>query len=186
MNERQAWIKSGHFGDPSLTYGYRLEQLGEVIVERVIWGALSAPRTLAGVVVAGAGYIWYRFWLLRERQVVERYYDPRGALVGTHIDLCAPIVQDDAGCSAFDLVLDVWIGADGRVTVHNESGFEAAIASGALDSHFAHLAETRLRALTADIARRRFPPPLVRNWQIDPGRISGLTPALTLAVAPDE
>jgi predicted RNA-binding protein associated with RNAse of E/G family len=185
MSEFQALIKSGHFGDPSITYGYRSEQLGEVIVERVIWGELGIPRTLAGVVVADTGFVWYRFWLLRERQVVARYYGPRGSLVGTQIDLCTPIVWDATGCSAIDLILDVWIDASGRVTIHNEDEFEAAVASGMLDSHLVHLAETRLRALTAQIARRRFPPPLVRNWQIDPGRIPAVAPESNLAVASD-
>jgi hypothetical protein len=143
------------------------------------------PRTFAGVVVADAGFVWYRFWLQRERQVVERYYGPRGSLVGTRIDLCTPIVWDETGCSAIDLILGIWIDASGRVTVHNEGEFEAAVASGILDSHLAHLAETRLRALTAGIVRRRFPPPLVRNWQIDPGRMPAAAPAPNLAVASD-
>jgi hypothetical protein len=185
MSNRQALIRCGDFGDPSMTYGYRLEQLGEFIVERIIWGELDVPRTLADVVIADTGFVWYRFWPLRERQIVERYYDQRGSLIGTCIDLCTPIVWDETGYAALDLILAVWIDASGRVTVHNEERFEAAVASGVLDSHFAHLAETRLRALTADIAHRRFPPPLVRNWQIDPGRIAAAVPELNLAVVPD-
>ena len=72
-------------------YGYRFERLGEVFVERIIWAELPAPRRLAGVTVADAGYVWYRYWLLPEGQVVERYFTAEGVPIGTQIDLCAPI-----------------------------------------------------------------------------------------------
>ena len=170
-DDEPARIRSGHFGDPAATYGYRFERLGEVFVERIIWAELPAPRRLAGVVVADTGYVWYRFWLLPEGQVVERYFTAGGAPVGTQIDLCAPIAWDETGCAAVDLLLDVWIDAGGRVTVHNEDRFEKAMVWGSLSAAQADLAEAHLRELTAAIARGRFPPPLVRNWQLDLSRI---------------
>ena len=172
MSESPTQIRSGHFGDPAATYGYRCERLGDVIVERVIWAGLPAPRYLAGVVVADTGYVWYRFWLLPGGQVVERFFTSDGVPVGTQIDLCAPIIRDNAGCSASDLVLDIWIDSGGRVTVHNEDSFEEAVILGALSREQAELAEAHLRELTAAIARGRFPPPLVRNWQLDLSRIA--------------
>ncbi len=172
VNGEPAKIRSGHFGDLAATYGYRFERLGEVFVERIIWAALPAPRRLAGVVVADTGYVWYRFWLLPEGQVVERYFTASGAPIGTQIDLCAPIAWDETGCVAPDLLLDIWIDADGRVTVHNEDRFEKAVVWGALSSDQVDLAEAHLRELTAAIARGRFPPPLVRNWQLDLSRIA--------------
>ncbi len=174
MSENHARIRSGQLGDPAATYGYRLERLGDVIVERVIWAELPAPRRLAGVVVADGGYIWYRFWLLPADQVVERYFASDGVPVGTQIDLCAPIVWDDAGCSAIDLVLDIWIDSGGRVTIHNEDAFEEGVILGALSGEQAEHAEAHLRELTASIARGRFPPPLVRNWQLDLSRIAAV------------
>ncbi len=172
MSESHAQIRSGHLGDPAATYGYRFERLGDVAVERVIWAELPAPRHLAGVVVADTGYVWYRFWLFPESQVVERYFAADGAPVGTQIDLCGPIVWADDGCSAADLVLDIWIDSGGRVTIHNEDSFEEAVVLGTLNSEQAELAEAHLRGLTAAIARGRFPPPLVRNWQLDLSRIA--------------
>ena len=174
LDDEPTQIRSGHFGDPAATYGYRFERLGEVFVERIIWAELPAPRRLAGVVVADTGHVWYRFWLLPEGQVVERYFTAEGMPIGTQIDLCAPIAWDDTGCSALDLLLDIWIDADGRVTVHNEDRFENAVVWGALNSAQAELAEVHLRELTAAIARGRFPPPLVRNWQLDLSRIAAI------------
>jgi predicted RNA-binding protein associated with RNAse of E/G family len=172
LDHEPTQIRSGHFGDPAATYGYCFERLGEVFIERIIWAELPAPRRLAGVVVADTGYVWYRYWLLPEGQVVERYFTADGVPIGTQIDLCAPIAWDGAGCSALDLLLDIWLDSGGRVTVHNEDCFEKAVIGGALSSAQADLTEAHLRELTAAIARGRFPPPLVRNWQLDLSRIA--------------
>jgi predicted RNA-binding protein associated with RNAse of E/G family len=165
-------IRSGQFGDPAEIRDYRVQSLGDVLVERVVWGDLASRHWLADAVVADVGYIWFRFWLLRHEQVVERYYTPDATLIGTQIDVCMPLVCDAIGCRAADLILDIWIDPRGQVTVHNEEGFDAAVASGRLSDDQRRHAETHLRALTAAIARGKFPPPLVRNWQLDPKRIN--------------
>lgn len=163
-------IVSGGLGDPAFIRGYRMEHLGDVLVERVVWRELPVPRTLFGAVVADSGAIWLRFWLPRYDQVVERYYLPNGVALGVHIDVCGPLRCDEQGCAADDYILDIWINPQGRVTVHNEDEFERAVLLGELTSEQAQRAETHLRELTTAIARGRFPPPLVRNWQIDPTR----------------
>lgn len=163
-------IVTGSFGDPAFVEGYRAEMLGDVLVERIIWQDLPAPRTLFGAVVADSGAIWFRFWLANFGQVVERYFLPDGTPLGAHIDVCGPLECDETGCTADDLILDIWIDPQGRVTVHNEDEFDRAVLLGELSAEQVHRAEAHLRELTAAIARNRFPPPLVRNWQIDPTR----------------
>lgn len=163
-------IVSGALGDPAFVQNYRLELLGDVLVERVVWQELPAPRTLSGEVVAESGAIWFRFWLPRYDQVVERYFLPDGTGLGTHVDVCGPLTCDERQCAADDYIMDIWIDPRGRVTVHNEDEFERAVLLGELTAEQAGRAEQHLRELTAAIARNRFPPPLVRNWQIDPTR----------------
>ncbi len=163
-------IVTGVFGDPAFVADYRFELLGDVLVERIVWRELPAPRTLFGSVVARSGAIWYRFWLPHYDQVVERYFLPDGVSLGTHIDVCGPLRCDEQGCTADDYVLDIRIDPQGRVTVHSEDEFDRAVLVGELTAEQAAQAEAHLRELTAAIARNRFPPPLVRNWQIDPTR----------------
>ncbi len=163
-------ILSGVLGDPAFAGDHRLELLGDVLVERVVWQELPGPRTLAGAIVAQTGAIWFRFWLPRYDQVVERYFLPDGTTLGTHIDVCGPLSCDEHGCRAEDYIMDIWIDSQGRVTVQNEDEFERAVLLGELGAEQAQWAEQHLRDLTAAIARNRFPPPLVRNWQIDPTR----------------
>ena len=172
LDDEPAQIRSGHFGDPAATYGYRFERSARFSSSASSGPSCPRRGRLAGVVVADTGYVWYRYWLLPEGQVVERYFTAEGVPIGTQIDLCAPIAVDDTGCSALDLLLDIWIDSGGRVTVHNEDRFEKAVVWGALSAAQADLAEAHLRELTAAIARGRFPPPLVRNWQLDLSRIA--------------
>jgi predicted RNA-binding protein associated with RNAse of E/G family len=160
------------FGDPSALRDYRSEQLGDILIERIIWDELPVPRRLAGEIVAGRGFVWFRFWLPGEDQVVERYYDDQGRLIGTQIDVCTSLICDEHGWHAEDLILDIWISPDERVTIHNEDAFDRAVLLGELDSAQAARAERHVRQLTTAIARQRFPPPLVRNWRIDPNRIT--------------
>jgi predicted RNA-binding protein associated with RNAse of E/G family len=82
-----------------------------------------------------------------------------------------PMVIGEREWTTNDLLLDIWISPDGRVTVRNETAFEAAVADGSLSIDEASWAEEHVRRLTAAIAQRRFPPPLVRNWQVDLRRI---------------
>jgi predicted RNA-binding protein associated with RNAse of E/G family len=164
-------IQSGVFADPAYVHAYRFELLGDALVERVIWKRLPEPRRLYGEVVADTAAVWYRFWLPQHDQVVERYYLSDGTPLGIHIDVSGPIVCNESGCRADDFILDIRIDAHGRVTVHNEEEFERSVLLGELSPLSATQAEAHLRELTAAIARNRFPPPLVRNWRIDPSRI---------------
>jgi predicted RNA-binding protein associated with RNAse of E/G family len=167
-------IRSGEFGDATLIQDYRFERLGEVFVERVIWG-MSAPAQRRGaVVVSGPGYVWFRFWVLSHDQVLERYYGAQGQLIGTQIDVCMPPTGDERGWRAKDLYLDIWVTPDDRVTLSGEMSFDQAAQQGRFSQQEVEYAEEHVRRLTAGIAQGRFPPPIVRRWQVDPSRIHGM------------
>jgi predicted RNA-binding protein associated with RNAse of E/G family len=173
MSHQLRQIKSGEFGDRAFGRDYRYEHVGDLFVERVIWTGLPEPRRISRDLTATNGDIWYRFWLFAHDQVVERYYAADGTPLGTLIDLCAPLACQEGACVTTDFVLDIWIDPAGCVTVHNEKEFDAALTSGELTAEQGARAEAHLRELTAGIARNRFPPPIVRNWKIDPTRLPG-------------
>jgi predicted RNA-binding protein associated with RNAse of E/G family len=169
----RAEIRSGEFGDATVIQDYRFERLGEVFVERVIWGISAPPQRRGEVVVSGPGYVWFRFWLLAHDQVLERYYGEQGQLIGTQIDVCMPPTGDESGWRVRDLYLDIWVTPDGRVTLSGEASFDQAAQQGWLSQQEVEYAEEHVRRLTAGIAQGRFPPPIVRRWQVDPSRIHG-------------
>jgi predicted RNA-binding protein associated with RNAse of E/G family len=169
-----AEIRTGVLGDPAARADYRAEWLGDAFIERLIWSAPAEPVRLAGVVIAEAGYVWFRFWMRNLGTVTERFYAADGTPVGTRMNVCTLPVCDEAGCRARDLLLFLWLAPDGRVTVYNEDAFEQAARDGLLTGEQVKFAEAQVRELTAAVARGRFPPSLVRNWRIDPRRISSL------------
>lgn len=168
-----AEIRSGDLGDAAVVQDYRFERLGEVLVERVIWGMLAPAQWRDAAVVSGPGYVWFRFWALAHDQVLERYYGAQGQLIGTQIDVCMPPTGDERGWRAKDLYLDIWVSPDGRVTLSGEARFDQAVRQGLLSHQEVEYAEDHVRRLTAGIAQGRFPPPIVRRWQVDPSRIHG-------------
>lgn len=175
-------IYSGQWQTLPAAHGYYAAMLGDIVAERLVWGRQAPTIQMGNLTIAGPGYIWFRFWLTSDLQVVEKYFDAQGQALGTQIDVCMPpgelphglrvgpfasAEKRIDGYSATDLLLDIWIAADGRVTVRNETAFEQAARNGALTAGEVHWAETRVRKLTSAIAQNRFPPALIRNWQLD-------------------
>jgi predicted RNA-binding protein associated with RNAse of E/G family len=164
-------IRSGSFPDTEYVADYRFERLGDLFVERVVWRDDAPARRMGKAVIGGAGHLWFRFWLLAHDQVVERYFAPDGSSLGTMIDVCTPLVCQPDACSATDLLLDLWIDPSGQVTLFNEVMYDEAVRSGGVSTEQAALAEQHVRELTAAIARGRFPPPIIRNWQVESARV---------------
>lgn len=167
-------IENGEWNGLPGVADYVFGLVDDVLIERAIWGDGWRPAERAGRQVAGYGFIWYRFWLWRDDQLVERYYDREGALLGTQIDVCTPMVADEQRWRTQDLLLDIWIAPDGRVTLGNEPAFDAAVAAGVIPTEEAARAEAHVRRLTTAIAQGRFPPAMVRNWQVDVRRIHAM------------
>lgn len=164
--ESEEWRSHSHMVD------YRAEWPGDMLVERTTWTA-SVPQQLIHIqgfdpiVTADFGYVWFRFWLSTEEQVIERYFDREGNSIGTSIPICMPLDRRSHTYMTTGLILTLWINQDGsRVTVLNEDEFDQAIAADLLTPVQSQHAENRIRELTTAIAQKRFPPALVRNFTI--------------------
>ena len=164
-------ICSGEWVGGAGVADYATGQLTNVFVERLVWSASAESQYRGSSQVAGPGFVWFRFWLEGFQQVVEKYFDAAGRPVGLHVDVCGPFQMGETGWMAEDRLLDIWISVDGRVTVRNEALFEQAVANGTLSADAAEQAESHIRELTGAIAKGRFPPALVRNWQLDLNRL---------------
>ena len=167
-------IRSGEWRDLPGIADYFAGLVDDILIERVVWAEAGAADQMGGLAAAEPGHIWYRFWLWRDDQLVERYYDAEGVLLGTQIDICSPMVIEESQWQVDDLVLDIWISPEGRVNVTNEASFDQAVADGLLTPDQEDYAEQHVRRLTGAIAQRRFPPAIVRNWQVDITRIRSL------------
>ncbi|MEZ4767112.1 MAG: DUF402 domain-containing protein [Caldilineales bacterium] len=164
-------IESGNWQHLPGVADYFAGLVDDVLIERVIWGDGWSAAQRGGQQLIGYGFIWYRYWIWRDDQLVERYYDKDGVLLGTRIDVCTPMEIEERHWRTRDMLLDIWITPEGRVTVTNEAAFDAAVDAGEITAEEAEWAEAHVRRLTGAIAQNRFPPAMVRNWQVDIRRI---------------
>ena len=155
-----AWQAVPHMTD------YRAEWFSEMLVERATWSSTAPTRQLGGQVVAGPGYVWFRFWLLENELIVEKYFDANGKVVGFYIPICMPLQRRVNTLRVISLILGLWLQPDDRVTVLHETEFDQAVAAGTVATVEAEQAEFRIRELTFAIAQKRFPPAMVRNFSI--------------------
>jgi len=155
-----AWQKHREMTD------YRAEWLGSLLVERADWREDSFPRSVDSVQIAGPGFVWFRFWLPEQNQVVEKYFDPAGTEVGIYVPVTEDLQRQGETWRTTELVLAIWILPNGRVAVLREDDFDAAVVQEILTPVAIEHAERRIRELTTAIAQEQFPPPIVRNFEI--------------------
>lgn len=155
-----AWQSAPHLID------YRAEWFNEMLVERVTWSPTAPMRQLGNRVTAGPGCVWFRFWLLENELMLEKYFDATGRVIGFYIPISMPLQRRVNTLRVIWLILGLWLQPDDRVTVLHEAEFEKAVAAGTITPVEAEQAELRIRELTLAIAQKRFPPAMVRNFSI--------------------
>lgn len=146
---------------------YRTEELSNIVVERATWLENAPICEIAKTVIAKPGYVWLRFWLLEEELLIEKYYNSVGEPIGYYVPISMPVKQRNNQLEAYSLLLALWLDAEDRVTVLHEEQFETAVSNGEITPVEAEHAEMRIRELTTSLSRKQFPPPLVRNFEID-------------------
>ncbi len=147
---------------------YRAEWLSSLLVERATWQVGSFPRYFGDAQIAGPGYVWFRFWLPEQDQVVEKYFDASGEAVGVYVPVTEALERRSDVWRTVELVLALWLDNNGRVSVLREDDFDEAVDREILTPVAAEWAERRIRELTTTIAQEQFPPPLVRNFEMNP------------------
>lgn len=168
--ENTPTLVSGEWQNRPELVDYRAEWLSEVLVERVTWSADADEQfmreMIADVQIAGPGYVWLRFWLKEEEQVVEKYFDAEGKVIGFHAPVCNNFVHEDTILRVQTLVLSIWYDAEGRLTILGEEEFDRAVKDKRFGPADLEHAEHRIRELTLSVLNRTFPPGLVRKFSI--------------------
>jgi predicted RNA-binding protein associated with RNAse of E/G family len=161
---------SGEWRNEPNMLDYRSEWLSDVFVERATWGKDADSRQLrevtAEIEVAGPGFVWLRFWLKEEDQVLEKYFDAEGQAVGFYIPVCMPFQQNGSTLATQTLAMALWYNPDGQLTVLGESEFDRAVEDSTMTPVEVEHAEHRVRELIMSVLNRSFPPGLVRNFSV--------------------
>jgi predicted RNA-binding protein associated with RNAse of E/G family len=170
MARQLVMIASGEWQRSPTMTDYRVEWVSGMLVERATWTHEAAEIRIGRTVVAAPGYIWFRFWLQETEQVVEKYFDAARNAVGLYVPITASWRRRDTRMIAPSLFLGLWFDAGGRLTVFNEHLFDNAAKAGDLTPIEVEQAEQRIRTLTAAINQKKFPPSVIKNLQLEPGK----------------
>lgn len=160
-------ILSGEWQRNANLIDYRTEALTNIVVERVTWAISDPPIQIADTVIADQGYVWLRFWLLEDETVIEKYYGTDGQTIGYYVPISMPLKRRGEQLETYSLLLALWLQPDDHITVLHEETFERAVAVSDISPVEAEHAEMRIRELTSIVAKKQFPPALVRNFEID-------------------
>lgn len=163
MDKQLTVIGSGDWAkDPQMS-DYHAEWLSDMLVERATWTSHVGASHINQQLVGAPGYVWFRFWLANGEQILEKYFDDQGQVLGMYARIGMSVPHRGRGLSMLNLLLGLWITDDGRITVLNEQEFDAAVRSGVIAPVEAEHAEQQIREVTMAISGRRYPPPIVRN-----------------------
>ncbi len=108
-----------------------------------------------------------RFWLTEANYVVEKYFGPNLAPVGWFMPVCEEFTNVDRRLQACTLYLGMVANRTRKLVVTGERPLERAVAEQQLTRQVADRYQERLRQLRRDCLSGRFPPAIVRNFELD-------------------
>ncbi len=108
-----------------------------------------------------------RFWLTDVNHVVEKYFGPNLAPVGWFMPVCEEFTNVDRRLQACTLYLGMVANRTRKLVVTGERPLERAVAEQRLTRQAADRYQERLRQLRRDCLSGRFPPAIVRNFELD-------------------
>ena len=103
------------------------------------------PRVEAGVIV------YQQYFTILE------YRDTADQLLGHYCDVAAPLQKADDGYHLQDLVLDLWVAADGQTLELDWDEFEGALRAGLIPDDLGEKAADTLKWMEAEARTGRFP-----------------------------
>jgi len=177
MARKLTFISSGAWQNvPDMT-DYRSEWLTGMLVERATWMPGAPEQRVGNLVVGAPGYVWFRFWLQESEQIVEKYFDTEKNTVGYYAPICASWRRRETRLIAPSLILGLWLQQSGRLTVMFEDLFDRAAHNGDLTPIEVEQAEQRVRELTLNIHRQKWPPAMVKGLELGAARVARGAPA---------
>ena len=108
-----------------------------------------------------------RFWLTGSSHLVEKYFGPDLAPIGWFMPVCDEIANVDRRLQACTLYLGMVANRTRKLVVTGERPLERAVADSRLTRADADRYQERLRQLRKDCLAGRFPPAIVRNFELE-------------------
>jgi predicted RNA-binding protein associated with RNAse of E/G family len=147
------------------------QQVVEATPDRVITflpsTTIRRPLVVDGRVVLepGSPVVWFTY--PGEWYDIGRFHLADGTFTGIYANVLTPVELAPGRWSTTDLCLDVWVAADGSVSVLDEEDLREAEGNGWIDPELADTAR-RVAARLAEAARESaWPPAHVHEWTLE-------------------
>ncbi|CAN5820797.1 hypothetical protein BH23GEM6_BH23GEM6_08820 [soil metagenome] len=149
-----------------------IAELDQCVVTLLEETRLERPVTARGktILEPAASVVWFTYpgkWY-----DIGRFHLADGTFTGFYANILTPVIMDGNRWETTDLLLDVWLGADGQVEVLDQDEFGAAIQNGWLDVNTAERARSTAATLAARASVGSWPTAHVHEWTLDKARFT--------------
>jgi predicted RNA-binding protein associated with RNAse of E/G family len=147
-----------------------LEDAGDRVVTFLARAELPKPVVVSGAVVLepGSPVVWTTYRGLWHD--VGRFHLADGTFTGTYANVLTPVAMDGARWRTTDLCVDVWMGADGGISVLDEDELDEALRRGWLSPETAGRARREAERLVDAARQGAWPPAHVAEWTLERAR----------------
>ena len=119
---------------------------------------------------AGSDAVWFTFPDLWHD--IGRFHRSDGTFTGIYANiLTPPLLQEDGIWHTTDLFLDVWIDAEGSLSVLDEDQLLEALDRGWISRQTAQRARDEVEWIMARFNEGSWPPPVVGEWTLERARV---------------
>jgi predicted RNA-binding protein associated with RNAse of E/G family len=144
---------------------------GRCVVTFLPAARVKKPMEVEGRVVLepGSPIVWFT-WRGEVWHDVGRFHRADGTFAGFYANVLTPVRMHGARWETTDLFLDVWMDADGRVSILDRDEFDAAVDAGWIDAPTAARAIAEAERLAEDARRGAWSPAVVAEWTLERAR----------------
>lgn len=115
----------------------------------------------------GLSGIRVRFWLKEHDTVVDKYFAPNLEPVGWFMPICKGLGTTGAQFQTRTRYLGMGVSQARNIVVTGESRLQDALKQQVVSPEEAEQCQAQLRALRIEFMSRRFPPAIVRNFELE-------------------
>jgi predicted RNA-binding protein associated with RNAse of E/G family len=152
-------------------YRQRVVHRGEDVVVTLLESAtVDKPVMLDGRVMLAPGspIVWFTYpgvW-----HDIGRFHTADGLFTGLYANVLTPVEMDGGIWRTTDLCLDVWLAADGGLSLLDEDDLLEAERDGRVDPEIAAKARAEAQRVLAAAAAGDWPPAHVHDWTLERAR----------------
>ncbi len=154
-------------GQTTLTQAATQEQLDTITYQCVDTRRMLMEKTRYASARLHLSGIRVRFWLKEHDTVVDKHFAPNLEPVGWFMPVCMGLGTHDAQFQTCTRYLGMGVSQARNIVVTGEAQLQEALQQRVVSPEEADSCQAQLRTLRNEFMSRRFPPAIVRNFELE-------------------